>query len=367
MRRKEIFGIDADDVLLKFNEPLLEKANKKFGTNYSLEDIKAWGPTGISEIDARFEFADAEFYRTQPEYPGAREFVKYLSQRFEVIVATAVAPEFAGLRIQRLIELFPELNKENILITSRKDLVSLDYLFDDGSHNILDSNAKNPIMLRRPWNNHISGLLSVNNYDECISLIECIRKAEFEPENKSIPEVIALVGPTGSNKNKITDYLINTYSAMFSRPICFTTNACQTEKHYKIVSDAVFDDLKRENHFFETTVYAGFKYGIPRRSINMSVDRKIIVIPIDICGAMALKNTYGDKCKTVFCKIPKEKVVNNIISKNDIPNEEKAVRILSLTAELNNKEICDIIVDSTDIVKASNDLLNLFSNERTVI
>ena len=44
-------------------------------------------------------------------------------------------------------------------------------------HNVFRSNAAYPILMRRPWNQHATGMLAVNTYDEFLKLVEVITKS----------------------------------------------------------------------------------------------------------------------------------------------------------------------------------------------
>ena len=75
-------------------------------------------------------------------------------------------------RAERLIKDFPEIPAENIIMGTRKDVISLDIMLDDGAHNILNSRAAYPVLFRKPWNEGLSGLLSVNSYDDFLHFCE---------------------------------------------------------------------------------------------------------------------------------------------------------------------------------------------------
>jgi type IV pilus assembly protein PilB len=104
-------------------------------------------------------------------------------------------------RAQRLVKDFPEVPPEHILIGTRKDMVNLDILLDDGAHNITRTPATYPVLFRKPWNTHLSGLLSVNSYEDFLHLVEMIRHS-FVAEKPNLENggVVCLVGPTGSGK-----------------------------------------------------------------------------------------------------------------------------------------------------------------------
>ena len=62
--------------------------------------------------------------------------------------------------------------------------------------------------MRRPWNESLSGILSVNHYGEFLQLIDQIKESMLlDKKPVSLPSVIALVGPSGSGKNELAKRL----------------------------------------------------------------------------------------------------------------------------------------------------------------
>ena len=68
------------------------------------------------------------------------------------------------------------------------------------------------------------------------------------------------------------------------------------------------------------------------------------MIPIDICGAVTLKNLYGAKAVLVFTERNKRDIYMNII-KRQISDEDKISRMMSIDFELRNIELCDFSVN----------------------
>ena len=172
-------ALDVDDLLMECTSYAIRLANEKykFDPPMTIYEKAHWGKLGTRADSIYPYFSDAEFYRTQPVYPEAKEFVRKLSQMTEVYICTAVPPEFMGIRAQRIREEFPEIPADHIYMGSRKDKIHVDILFDDAMHNILNSPAKYPILMRRPWNEEATGMLAVNNYDEFLKLVRSLRKA----------------------------------------------------------------------------------------------------------------------------------------------------------------------------------------------
>ena len=70
---------------------------------------------------------------------------------------------------------------------------------------------------------------------------------------------------------------------------------------------------------------------------------RIAVIPIDICGALTLKNLYRSRAVLVFTEREKRAILMNILNR-PIPDSDKVQRLLSLDFELRNIELCDFAV-----------------------
>ena len=93
-------ALDIDDLLMDCTGYAIQLANEKykFDPPLSIYEMEHWGRHG-TRIDVIYEyFDDPEFYRTQPVYPGAKEFVRKLSTMTEVFISTAIPPEFMGIQ-----------------------------------------------------------------------------------------------------------------------------------------------------------------------------------------------------------------------------------------------------------------------------
>ena len=179
MRKKNRLkiGVDVDDVLYLCNQHAIDLlARERNIDGLDIFDIDAWGSGSANPLlDERLAyFSRPDFVAGKPVIPGAQEFISQLCERGEVFFVTAVGKSCMNERASRLVKDFPQVPERNIIIGARKDLVSLDILLDDGAHNILGSNAKYPVLFRRPWNNNLTGLLAVNSYADFLRLVDQI-------------------------------------------------------------------------------------------------------------------------------------------------------------------------------------------------
>lgn len=361
-------ALDIDDLLMECTSYAIALANEKYGFDppMTIYEKDNWGKQGTRADSIYPYFNDPEFYRTQPVYEGAKEFVRNLCQLTEVFVCTAVPPQFMGIRAQRILEEFPEIPADHIYMGARKENIHTDILFDDALHNILNSSAKHPILMRRPWNQEATGMLAVNNYDEFLKLVEVIaesRSAVIQVKAPEDPDVVVLVGPSCSGKSKIaTRFLEN--NPNFEKLVSYTTKdptAVVENQWYNYVSLEDFRSMCESGEFLESTMYAGHGYGSKRRDVEDILARgKRVLTTMDICGAMALK-TYYKNVTAIYIKREKKALMASILRKNS-SIEDKVNRLSAIDYEEQNAALCDQIIHFQDYDDAVAELTALLNN-----
>ena len=364
-------ALDVDDLLMECVPYAIRLANEKykFDPPLTIYEVDRWGTLG-TRADVIFEFfKDPEFFRTQPAIKGAKEFVRKLSKMTEVFVSTSVYPEFMSIRAQRIMEEFPEIPQDHIYMGSRKDKIDVDILFDDGMHNVSASNAAFPILMRRPWNQHATGVLAVNNYDEFLKLVEVISDSysyRARTDLKDEPGIVVLVGPSGSGKTEIAQQLLKK-SRKFEKLVSYTTDATvgmEGDGWYNYISLEAFRQMRDGGEIFESTMYAGHNYGSRKEDIEQILARGNHVLTVmDICGAMSLK-THFSNVITVYIQQEKELLLKNLLNK-PMSLDEKVNRIMALEAEQRNADICDYTVPVTTYPETAREILDgLFGRKK---
>ena len=363
-------ALDIDDLLMECIPYAIRLANEKykFDPPLTIYEVDRWGKLG-TRADVIFEFFNEEFFRTQPVIKGAKEFVRKLSQMTEVFVSTSVYPEYMSIRIQRIMAEFPEIPQDHIYMGSRKDKINVDILFDDGMHNVFQSNATYPILMRKPWNQDATGMLAVNTYDEFLRLVEIIAEGyNLKPDqhDPNEPGIVVLVGPSGSGKTQVAKQIIKK-SKNFEKLISYTTDATvglQGGEWYHDISVEAFRKMVENGEMFESTMYAGHHYGSCKKDVEkILAGGKNVLTVMDICGAMALK-THFSNVTTIYIKQNKKELLENLLTK-PLSLDEKVRRILSLEAEEKNMEICDYTVKVEGFDKAAKEILDgLFGKKK---
>ncbi len=358
-------GLDVDDTLYECNSYALSIINKRHPDEepVSINEIKGWGNYG-RHFDERIAlYSDPEFVRTQPILPGAQKFVRELAKQADVFFVTAVPVMCMSARAERLVKDFPDIPAQNIIIGTRKDVFALDMLLDDGAHNISNSKAVYPVLFRKPWNMDMTGLLAVNGYSDFMQLFRMVRNS-FTEKSPDLSEggVICLVGPSGSMKNEIAHEMTKA-SEEFVKPLTSTTrprNANEPEDAYRFIDEEQFIREKDAGEYLETTVYSKYHFGTSVNQVAPILNcGNYAVIPIDICGALTIRNSFRGRTLLVFVNREKNEVVKNIIQR-DLNDDDKVRRIMSLDFEYKNNEICDIeITCEGDAKKTAKQLIDL--------
>ncbi len=343
-------ALDIDDLLMECVPYAVRLANEKyhFDPPLTIYEVDRWGKLG-TRADVIFEFMDdPEFFKNQPVIKGARKFVQKLAQMTEVFVSTAVWPQYMGIRYQRILEEFPEIPPDHILIGSRKDKIDVDILFDDGMHNILKSNAAYPILMRKPWNREATGLLAVNTYDEFLKLVEIIADSYSVKPGKfslSQPSIVVLVGPSGSGKNDVARGLLE-QTDCFEKLISYTTDKSVSflqDDWYHYVPENDFHAMCETGQMFESTTYANHSYGSKKSDVERILSSgKHVLTVMDICGAMAMK-THFNHVITIYIKRDKKELLTAILEKES-STSDKVNRLLAIEGETKNAHICDYVI-----------------------
>lgn len=371
MRRYKLrIGLDVDDVLYDCNAYALSIVNARHPDEepITINEIKGWGEFGRRPKERIALYSDPEFVRNQPVFPGAQKFVRELTKFADVFFVTAVPVACMSARGERLMKDFPEIPSQNIIIGTRKDVITLDILLDDAAHNVANSKAAYPVLLRRPWNMDMSGLLSVNSYDDFLQLCKMILNSFTEKiSDLTLGGVICLVGPSGSLKNEIAKALTKRFD--FEKPITSTTRPRredEDEHAYRFISEEQFLREKEAGRYIESTVYSKYHFGTSDDEIVPIVDRgHYAIIPIDVCGALTVRNEFSKHSLLVFVNRPKKDVIRDIVER-DIDPDDKVRRIMSLDFEYRNAEVCDVELNvGDDPEEAAQNLVNMIQTRFT--
>jgi 5'-nucleotidase len=156
-------GIDLDDVLNCLVDKWISDYNITYNDNLEKENIKSWDINkyvkpecgdNIYKLLNRPNFflnLDVKLY--------AQEVTKWLSEHYDLFIVTAYDYRSCKDKAQWLEKYFPHVPIKNLIFCNHKGLLKLDYIIDDGVHNILDfsktNSYKRAIIFDAPWNRYL--------------------------------------------------------------------------------------------------------------------------------------------------------------------------------------------------------------------
>lgn len=133
-------GVDLDTTLNDLEIAWLERYNNEYGDCLTPEDMTAWDVNTYVKPECGMKIYDyldePGFFRHLGIKPGAREGMHYLWEHFEVYIVSAAHPNTVADKWGWIREHLPFIPYEHFISLTNKDLLKLDYLIDDGPHNI---------------------------------------------------------------------------------------------------------------------------------------------------------------------------------------------------------------------------------------
>lgn len=188
-------AIDLDGVMWDLITPWLEQYNRFTNENVTIDQIKSYH---ISEYVNHEEILyyileSASFWENIKPYEGARDAIQMLKEQSEIdlVIATNTCYKIASAKINHMLELFPEIQPDEVILTKRKDLLNVDFLIDDYENNLRQTLVRHriPVLIDQPYNRHFAnntyGIIRKSNLLEAAQMI--VHYLEHnDMENKSL-------------------------------------------------------------------------------------------------------------------------------------------------------------------------------------
>lgn len=147
---------DADDVAENLAQSWINILNERYGTSVSLEDVTDWDislafPT-LTKDQIYGVLQENQLWANLQPIPGAQEYLQRLhDEGHELYMVTATDYRTCCVKIERILELFPFLDAEHIIIAHHKQMVTGDVLIDDNPCNLVGGRYLR-ILFDRPHN-----------------------------------------------------------------------------------------------------------------------------------------------------------------------------------------------------------------------
>lgn len=162
--------IDMDNVLCNLQEYAVSKYNKKYGTNYTLEDFNEYDIADTLGIDnaAKMKeiYADADIYNYLTPIKGAKNALqKFINAGHRVYVVTDAIPCTFERKVNWIKNYFPFIDESHIVSMKHKWLFKCDVMIEDRLETLINGLHYDRICLDYPWNRKV--------HDEAYSIYRC--------------------------------------------------------------------------------------------------------------------------------------------------------------------------------------------------
>lgn len=179
MKRLTIL-VDMDDTIEDLLSAWVSYLNTKYGTSIQKDDVTQWDisksfPTLSREQVYEPLYLDSFWLSVKPINGAAETLQKLIKDGHQVLIVTTSSYETLHTKMEEvLFKYFPFLSWNDVIITSRKQLVNGDVLVDDGTHN-LEGGQYLRILMDAPHNRAYSaesnGMIRVYNWGEAYGVI----------------------------------------------------------------------------------------------------------------------------------------------------------------------------------------------------
>lgn len=176
--------------------------------------------------------------------------------------------------------------------------------------------------------------------------------------------LIAIAAPSGSGKTTLCRELQKQNPDLHFSVSSTTRPRRNYEKDgydYDFISDAEFSRLKDENVFAEFEKVHGYFYGTKKLALEASIQQnQVLLLDVDVMGALSIKRTYPDKTALVFILPPSIEALKDRLRHRGADSEERIkIRLQRLEMELKYKDQFDYVIVNDKLSDAIRALLGI--------
>ncbi len=175
-------------------------------------------------------------------------------------------------------------------------------------------------------------------------------------------------GPSGVGKGTIVKTIIAKREDVVESVSCTTRPPREGEidgKHYFFISREEFEKRIKENGFLEYDEHFGNVYGTPRSFVEQTLERKSIILEIDVEGGLRVKKHYPD-CVLVMIVPPSiEELQRRLEGRESESKQEIENRLARIEYEYSKKDLYDYIIVNDDLETAIKEVEDIIDNPPT--
>ena len=178
-----ILLVDMDDTIEQLLEAWVRGVNERYGCSVTYDEITSWDVSaaypGLTREQVYAIPAEPGFWGKVKPIPGAAEsLMRLMDAGHDVFIVTATPPEQVQEKMHDLLfKYFPFLSWDQVIVTSKKQMIRGDVLIDDGVHN-LEGGDYVKILMTAPHNRSYdaegNGMIRVHNWKQVETIVQNI-------------------------------------------------------------------------------------------------------------------------------------------------------------------------------------------------
>ena len=182
--------------------------------------------------------------------------------------------------------------------------------------------------------------------------------------------LVILSGVAGAGKDTIKKELMKRMENVESLP-SYTSrpprNGDVPGETYNFVSKSEFEEMIKNDEFYEYDIHHNNYYGTSRKLLNEKIKNgKIIVKDIDVNGTEHLIKLLGKDTKivTIFLRVPKQELKRRLEERVDKPSmQEVILRLNRFDYEESRISLYDYVIKNNNLEKTVQIIMCIIENE----
>ena len=182
--------------------------------------------------------------------------------------------------------------------------------------------------------------------------------------------LVILSGVSGAGKDTIKKELIKRMENVESLASYTSREPREGEipgQTYNYVSKTEFEEMIKNNDFYEYDIHHNNYYGTSRKLLNEKIKSgKIIVKDIDVNGTEHLIELLGKDTKivTIFLRVPKEELKRRLEEREEHPSPQEVIlRLNRFDYEESKISLYDYVLKNNNLEKTVQIIMTIINNE----
>lgn len=182
-----VLCVDVDNVICNLQEVIVNTFNKRYGSNYTLNDFTEYDIMNVlptqDGIVMRDMYGETGLYDKVKPLPGAQETLKKLmNSGHQIYLVTDAVPKTYGEKVAFIKRFFPFIDDAHIVCMRHKWMFKCDVMIEDNLSNLIAKPYYHRILINWPWNqsnkDYVYDIDRCYNWDDVLAAINKINELE---------------------------------------------------------------------------------------------------------------------------------------------------------------------------------------------